>query len=243
MIINNMDFMYAHKLPAAKRDEEHLKVLFTFLGFEVEVHLNLTGMEMKDKIKSYSEMSHTGVFVLIILSHGTLVNNKDAVIGTDGVSVEIHQLERLFYAINCPSLCEIPKIFIIDACRGFRHEITYAPTDKSITAMDLGESTSHTHLDIAAHGTNSSHFAILYASTHGNVAYTTNSGRYLTQTFVAVVAEASPGKTLIEITQEVKTRIQADNAGQTTELVDRLNRAYYIKRFVLIYIITHTKCA
>ena len=64
--------------------------------------------------------------------------------------------------------------------------------------------------DIPENETDSSHFAILCASTAGHVAFTSpNHGRYLTQTFVAITAEASHDKTFIEIVQEVKTRIQS----------------------------------
>ena len=72
VIINNMKFDDSQlDLPSAKLDEEHLKVLFTFLGFTVIVHPNLTGREIDEQIQSYSKMKHDGVFILIILSYGT----------------------------------------------------------------------------------------------------------------------------------------------------------------------------
>ena len=98
MIINNMVFKQGiHGLPEGKNDEDSLNVLFTTLGFDVSIHQNLTGREMINKVESYSRKEHKGVFFLVILSHGTLVNNRDAVIGTDNESVEIHYLESFFH--------------------------------------------------------------------------------------------------------------------------------------------------
>ena len=234
MITNNMVFTRTRGLPSGKEDEDSLKVLFTTLGFDVRTHQNLTANEMKCEVQSYGRMQHNGVFFLIILSHGTLVDNKEAVLGTDSETIEIHYLESFFHASNCPSLHGVPKIFLIDACRGSQQEKAFKPKLTGGTATK-SSGTSLTHLSSAVPGTDSAHFAIVYASTYGNVAYTTNRGSHLTQTFVRVTTEASPDRTFIEIIQEVKTRIQASNTRQTVEVVDRLNRPYYIKRFVTIY--------
>ena len=222
VIINNMHFENGSHLPAGKKDEESLHVLFKTLGFDVRIHQNLTAQGMTDKAQSYGKMKHTGVFLLIILSHGGLVDNKEVVSGTDCRAVEIRNLERFFYASNCPSLRGVPKIFLIDACRGSQEEPIYTlkvsdviPTESACTK--------------AVSVTDSGHFAILYASTYGNVAFITDKGSRLTQTFVEVTLEASSDKTFVQITREVKTRLASD-AHQTAELVDRLNHAYYIKR-------------
>ena len=225
-----MVFTHESGLPGGKRDEESLKVLFTTLGFEVKTHQNLTGNEMTRKVESYSRIEHNGVFFLVILSHGTLSNNIDAVIGTDSEPVEIRCLESFFYASNCPSLHGVPKIFMIDACRGNRQERVFKP--KTASGMATKSSgTSLTQQDSAVPGTDSGHFIIVYASTHGNVAFTTNSGSQLTQTFVRVTTEASPDKSFTKIIQEVKARVQRSNAHQTVESVDRLTRDYFIKRY------------
>ena len=127
----------------------------------------------------------------------------------------------------------MPKIFFIDACRGSQEEtITkFEPTRSMVTRYSF----THASLNSQASttfGTASAHFAILYASTHGNVAYITESGSQLTQTFVKVATDATPDISFTDIIREVQTNIQESGAGQTVELVDRLNHPYYIKRFV-----------
>lgn len=229
-IINNMISTSGNHLPAGKKDEESLYVLFKTLEFDVRIHRNLTAQGMIDKVQSYGRMKHTGVFFLIILSHGGLVDNKEVVTGTDCKPVEIRALECFFYATNCPSLHRVPKIFVIDACRGGKKESIYKSKDTDCTATKSAMASQPS----AVPGTDSGHFAILYASTYGNVAYITKNGSRLTQTFVRVTSEASLDKTFIQITQEVKTRIQASGVGQTAELVDRLNHAYYIKRYMYV---------
>ena len=135
VIINNMKFTQGKNLPAAKKDEDRLLVLFKTLDFDVRIHQNLTAQEMTTVVRSYSTMQHEGVFFLIILSHGTLLENIEAVAGTDGESVTIHQLKTFFHANNCPSLRGVPKIFFIDACRGSQEEtITkFEPTRSMVT--------------------------------------------------------------------------------------------------------------
>ena len=236
VIINNMDFTLEPKLTHGKMDKESLEVLFITLGFEVESHENLTADQMIQKIESYSKKTHKGVFFLIILSHGTLAENREAVLGTDCEVVDIHYLESFFYANKCPSLHGVPKIFMIDACRGSNHEKTYTPKDTDgMVAQGSCAGKLHLASAISQPGTDSAHFAILYASTYGNAAFAIRGvGCQMTQTFVKVTTEASLDKTFIQITREVKARMQDSNAGQTVELVDRLNHAYLIKRFAFL---------
>ena len=231
VIINNTEFTRgASPLPQGKKDEKSLHVLFKTLGFDLKIHQNLTAQEMIHRVQSYSKIQHEGVFFLIILSHGALVSNKEVVLGTDCKPVEIHELETFFHASNCHSLYEVPKIFLIDACRGDKKESAFKPQRTCGMAKHLDPSLPG-HASTAP-GTDSADFAILYASTYGNVAYVTKRGSQLTQTFVKVTSEASLDKTFIDIIQEVQTRIRASNFHQTVELVNRLNQPYYIKRFV-----------
>lgn len=228
VIINNMVFTRAENLLLRQKDEDDLHELFTRLGFDVRVHQNLTAEQMTTQVKDYSRMEHNGVFFLVILSHGILSDNREAVIGTDDLPVPISWLERFFHTTNCPSLHEVPKIFLIDACRGEVHETVYTPP-RSMGLRTLGGSiVSPTGTEP---GTDSAHFMIIFASTYGHVAYATGNGSHLTQTFVTVMGEANYDDSLQVITQEVKERVQRLNLGhQTVEVVDRLTRNYLIKR-------------
>ena len=236
MIINNMDFTRAASLPGGKKDEEKLVVLFSTLGFKVKIHQNLTGRKIVDTVKSYSAMQHSGAFFLVILSHGTSIDNKSAVLGTDSEAVVVQDLERSFYASNCNSLHGKPKIFLIDACRGSQEEKTFNPVSTSGMTTKKS-STSLRRLDRVETRSDSADFLIVYAATDGHVAFTTDKGGYLTQAFVEVTSKADKTDSLQEIIRKVRVKVQYRNAHQTVESIDRLTRRYLIKRYFIYCII------
>jgi hypothetical protein len=169
-----MEFTQADSLPGGKKDEEKMAALFSDLGFDVKPHQNLTGKQISNTVESYGDEQHRGAFFLVISSHGTSINNRPVVAGTDGTLVVVSELESFFYASNCKSLHGKPKIFLIDACRGSQEENTSNPT--STSGMTTKESnTSLTRLncpDSKATRSDSADFLIIYAATDGNVAFT-----------------------------------------------------------------------
>ena len=205
VIINNMEFTHAAELTKQKKDVEDLHKLLNDLRFDVKIHPNLKAQEIIDKIDSYSRMQHKGVFFLVILSHGKLVENRAAVIGTDDQLVSIDELEHFFHATNCPSLRGVPKIFLIDACQGARPLSTSQIQKES--------------------GTDSEHFVIIYPSTRS-----VDGGSILTPAFVAATKKASHDTPFANIIQRVTS-----NAGQTVEVMYGLTREYYIKRYTIYY--------
>ena len=224
-------------------DEQKLKTLFIALGFTVIVHQNVTAYEMRSTVEQYSCKDHDGrVFILIILSHG---GKGDVVCGTDGEAVEVEQLKQIFHTTRCPSLDGVPKVFLIDACRGdeseneSEDESEYESEDESEEINDCCHTKSmHSsmHSSVYSSSTTSkqdSDLVTVWASTRGSVAYmysedSTEKGSYFTQTLVQVFTEADDDKEFNEIIQEVGRRIQS----QTVETHSTLIGKYYIKRFV-----------
>ena len=206
------------ELKGGKRDEEDLKKLFKELGFTAMIHQNLTAEKMKYTTEGYSHMTHSGVFFLIILSHG---GEGDVVYGTDGNEVEVHQLKELFYATKCPSLAGIPKIFMIDACRGSRNERVYRPETKSATKSSKRR----------ASVTDSADVYTIFASTRGTTAgIDPERGSHLTRNFVDAIKKADPDKNFEEIMTEVKRNIHKTKKKQTAETTSTLTTDYYIKK-------------
>ena len=114
-------------------DAEALKNLFENLQFTVEVCPNLNAHYIREKVEEYSKKNHKGVFILIILSHG---KEGDVVYGTDIGEVKVHELQEYFHTTSCHSLAGIPKVFLIDACRGGKSDKMYmhgvrGPSDTS----------------------------------------------------------------------------------------------------------------
>ena len=237
-----MKFEDSKKFPnldGGKEDAEALKNLFSNLQFTVEVCSNLNAHFLREKVEEYSQMDHKGAFVLIILSHG---GEGDVVYGTDTGEVKVHELQEYFHTTSCPSLAGVPKVFLIDACRGNRHEKVH------MHRVAKGPPTTSYHSVIGI--TDTADFMTVYASTCGNIAYmypndSEESGSYFTQTLVEVIEEADENKEFNEIITEVRSRIQekcmqqaiqegkAEEAeGQTVQASSTLLRLYYIKRFV-----------
>ena len=236
VIINNMDFTQAASLPGGKKDEEKLLLQFTALGFVVRVHRNLTGKEISDTVKSYGTREHSGAFFLAISSHGTSIDNKPAVTGTDGEAVLVQDLESFFHASNCNSLHGKPKIFLIDACRGSRRERIFNPVPTSgMTTRNSSASLRRLRRpDSITIRSDSVDFLIIYAATDGHVAFTTDEGSYLTQTFVKGITKADETDSFLDIVTRVTKQVQDRNPHQTVESTVRLTRKYLIKRYFLI---------
>lgn len=177
---------------------------------------------MREKVEAYGRNKHTGVFFLIILSHEASVNNGVAVIGTDSEAVEVDQLESSFNDENSPSLQKVPKIFLIDACRGSRTESTFKPRSHHIkTSYRRLESKSEIQLR-----STSSDFAIIFALTSGN--------GHFTQAFVKVITEAKATASLKHIVSKVISEVKSSDAKKAVEVKFAFNmtRKYFIKRYV-----------
>lgn len=196
-------------LPESKDDEDSLHVLFTSLGFDVNVHQNLKAEEMKATVEEYSCMDHKGrAFVLIILSHG---DEGDVIYGTDGEKVEVYQLQDFFHATYCPSLAGIPKVFLIDAYQSGKNE------------------NIHNH-----HQTTSLTDSVtVHVSTCENAAYMFSSTCNFIQMLVEVITEADENQNFIDIIVKVAERVQNFEA-QTIKTQTTLTKQYYIKRQAVI---------
>ena len=240
MIINNTDFKYEKNLPGDK-DEQDLFKLFFLLRFEVKIHRNLTANEMVHKVELYSKWQHKGAFFLIILSHGTMVEDKEVIIGTDGETVTMNDIESFFHATKCPTLREVPKIFLIDACRGDQQERVSSDSESHDTSRLFPKSASQNSRNRRVK-LDTSDFLLVYAATHGHVALgNKDQGSVMTQTFIEVTKEAAHNKTITDIIQEVKVRIEK-HGQQTVESVDRLPHGYFIKRYIALYFVTVYSC-
>ena len=229
MIINNTDFKNAKNLPGGDKDEQDLFKLFFSLRFEVKIHRNLTANEMVHKLESYSEFQHKGAFFLIILSHGKMVKEGEEIVGTDGKTVMMKKIESCFLATKCPTLCEVPKIFLIDVCRGDQQERVYSEP-QSHDSSSLPKSAGQNSTDRSVRKLITSDFLLVYASTSGHVAFCTDRGSRLTQTFTEVTNEAADDDTITNIIREVKARVQ-EHGKQMVESVDTLTHKYFIKRY------------
>ena len=94
--------------------------IWTYLyisGFQVDSYPDLKANQIKNVLSRVAAEDHSDAdcFVCVILSHG----EEGVVFGTDK-RIEIKELTNFFKGDKCPGLIGKPKLFIIQACRGYQ---------------------------------------------------------------------------------------------------------------------------
>ncbi|RLW09094.1 hypothetical protein DV515_00002589 [Chloebia gouldiae] len=108
-----------------------LNISLTDLGFEVRLFDDLKKDDVQQTIYEASMEDHSNAdcFVCVFLSHG-----EDGNIFAYDDKIEIQTITDMFRGDKCQSLVGKPKIFIIQACRGDKHDdavIAHDSTDSS----------------------------------------------------------------------------------------------------------------
>uniref|UniRef100_A0A3Q3WH23 Caspase-6 n=1 Tax=Mola mola TaxID=94237 RepID=A0A3Q3WH23_MOLML len=113
------------------------------LNFEVKTYENCTQKQVLDKISEAAKADHSDVdcFLLIFLSHG----ENDHVYAHDG-KISIQDITSQFKGDKCRSLVGKPKIFVLQACRGDKHDDPVTPCD----AVDSELKTNEVVVDASA---------------------------------------------------------------------------------------------
>ncbi|KAK2916398.1 hypothetical protein Q8A67_000772 [Cirrhinus molitorella] len=108
-------------------DKQNLVVRFQELGFEVKAYDDYKREEVLSKIREAAGANHVDAdcFVCVFLSHG----ENGHVYANDG-QIEIQEITDLFKGDKCRSLVGKPKIFILQACRGDKHDDPVTPMDE-----------------------------------------------------------------------------------------------------------------
>ncbi|CAM4366083.1 unnamed protein product [Leuciscus chuanchicus] len=107
-------------------DRQNLVRRFQELDFEVKAYNDYKRDEVLDKIKEAAAADHADAdcFVCVFLSHG----ENGHIFANDG-KIEIEEVTDLFKGDKCRSLVGKPKIFILQACRGDKHDDPVTPMD------------------------------------------------------------------------------------------------------------------
>ncbi|NXK61901.1 CASP6 protein, partial [Sylvietta virens] len=135
LIFNHEHFFWHLRLldrRGTMADGDNLKRRLTDLGFEVRVFIDLKAEDVRQKIyeASLDDHSNADCFMCVFLSHG----EDDHIYAYDD-KIKIQTLTDMFRGDKCQSLVGKPKIFIIQACRGDKH-------DDPVLAHDSADSSS-----------------------------------------------------------------------------------------------------
>ncbi|KAJ8347068.1 hypothetical protein SKAU_G00284690 [Synaphobranchus kaupii] len=182
----------------AKRDTKRLHRVLTRLGFQVDLHIDLTAEEIYQLFKEASEGPTGDCFLGVLSSHG----EEGVVFGADGGPV---RLERIFSWFGSPTMAGKTKLFFIQACRGGELDSgVEIETDSALGTADDEDSLSH-YLSIPIDT------AVMFATPPGYSAFMHLTGSVFLQTLCDLLEEE--GGRSLEITQ-LMTRLNCRVAYQ-----------------------------
>ncbi|XP_051742209.1 caspase-6 [Ctenopharyngodon idella] len=129
LIFNHENFYWHLRLNSrsgTNADRENLVRRFKELDFEVKAYDDYKRDQVLEKIKEAAAANHVDAdcFVCIFLSHG-----ENGHIYAYDEKIEIQEITDLFKGDMCRSLVGKPKIFILQACRGDKHDDPVIPID------------------------------------------------------------------------------------------------------------------
>ncbi|XP_010886701.1 caspase-6 [Esox lucius] len=129
LIFNQETFYWQlgmHPRSGTTADRYNLVKRLQDLNFDVQAYDDLKVEEVLDKISDAAEANHSDAdcFVCVFLSHG----ENDHVYAYNG-KIYIQEIAALFKGDKCRSLVGKPKIFILQACRGDKHDDPVVPMD------------------------------------------------------------------------------------------------------------------
>ncbi|KAF7710042.1 caspase-6-like isoform X1 [Silurus meridionalis] len=129
LIFNQENFYWHLRLNSrngTNADRDNLKRRFEQLDFEVRVYDDKKRDDILRIITEASKANHVDAdcFVCMFLSHG---ENGHVYAYDDQINIQ--DMTSLFRGDKCPSLVGKPKIFILQACRGDKHDDPVTPMD------------------------------------------------------------------------------------------------------------------
>ncbi|KAK5606203.1 Caspase-6 [Crenichthys baileyi] len=107
-------------------DRYNLERRLMDLNFEVRSYDDYKQVDVLEKIHEAAEDDHSEAdcFLLAFLSHG----ENDHVYTYDG-KISIQDITSMFKGDRCQTLVGKPKIFVVQACRGDKHDVPVTPCD------------------------------------------------------------------------------------------------------------------
>ncbi|KAG7465386.1 caspase 8 [Solea senegalensis] len=118
VIINNEEFngYQLKKRAGTEEDAKALRSVFTYLGFKVVIHDNLTADAIRHQLTELGKNNFLDqdALVVCVLSHG----EKGCIYGTDEQPVYLRDLTKPFISSRASTLAGKPKLFFIQACQG-----------------------------------------------------------------------------------------------------------------------------
>uniref|UniRef100_A0A8C4QSR1 Caspase-6 n=1 Tax=Eptatretus burgeri TaxID=7764 RepID=A0A8C4QSR1_EPTBU len=177
----------------------------TYLGFEVMLHNDKTVSEFKELIAQAALADHSDAdcFICVVMTHG----EPGKLFARDG-AIEMEELLQPFRGNVCKTLAGKPKIFIIQACRGEKHDEP-VPVDEVDSIQ--GE-TNKVEIDygIRTYIPSAADFLMCYSVAEGFFSHReTINGSWYIQDLVKVIQEHGTELEFLEILTLVNRMVAA----------------------------------
>ncbi|KAF7381139.1 hypothetical protein HZH68_016014 [Vespula germanica] len=192
LIITNIDYNPNIQKPrkSAIHDEINLQKLFEEMGFSVETYSNLTGQQIMDRVKTFSQrkdLQNVDSCFVIISSHGK-------------------KGEENYTEIEA----EKPKVFIFQLCRGDKRQtITHIPEQVTDSSDNHTVMNNPRYILREKPTRNYSDFLIAYATLPGYVAFRNNiTGSWFIQIFCEVFMNYAHDHHLCDLLKLVDSRLK-----------------------------------
>ncbi|XP_043683700.1 caspase Dronc-like [Vespula pensylvanica] len=222
LIITNIDYNpnIQKSRKSAIHDEINLQKLFEEMGFSVETYSNLTGQQIIDRVKTFSQrkdLQNVDSCFVIISSHGkkgeenyTEIEGVDHYYERKYTKVFCSDIIDCFTSEACPYLAEKPKVFIFQLCRGDKRQtITHIP--EQVTDSSDNHTVMNNPRSILKEKPtrNYSDFLIAYATLPGYVAFRNNiTGSWFIQIFCEVFMNYAHDHHLCDLLKLVDSRLK-----------------------------------
>ncbi|XP_072767388.1 caspase-6 isoform X2 [Anoplolepis gracilipes] len=242
LIIANIFYNSSEEEPrlSAQHDTNNLRQLFVEMGFRVIVEENLTGKQIKEKVKEFSkraDLKQVDSCFVLVTSHGT--ENKDVEDENDNTEIQAidysstqanyekvlcTDIYDYFTAEACPNLAGKPKIFIFQLCRGKRKQKAIIHSRTAIDTLVIPNTNYEHSINISRLTTrNYSDMLIVQSSLPGHVSYRDKiTGSwfiyYLCSTFMTYACTTHIHDLFTKVDSELRQIRTGDNECQTTSI-------------------------
>ncbi|CAL9700039.1 unnamed protein product [Knipowitschia caucasica] len=194
-------------------DRYNLERRLKALNFDVRVYENHKQMEILDILCEAAESNHSDAdcFMLIFLSHG----EQDHIYAYDG-KIRIQDITAMFKGDKCKSLVGKPKILIIQACRGDKHDVPVKPCD----AVDNVIKTNEVVVDASAVHTlpAGADFIMCYSVAEGYYSHReTINGSWYIQDFCELLHKYGDSLEFTELLTLVNRKVSMRSVGHSND--------------------------
>ncbi|XP_076804024.1 caspase-2-like [Clavelina lepadiformis] len=230
LILSNIDFSSSwgseYNRVGGEFDCSLMESLFEQLGFIVHVERDKTAERIEEIVVEFAGQDfhkEADMCIIIVMSHGGLVNEKDVIYGVDGNYLPAEHVVRYFDNDQCGNLRGKPKLFFFQFCRGegVDEGVRYDPPDRAIT---LQESLKHflpkeDHVDAtkSIHTPTRQDVLIAFATQQGNLSFRS----WFTNAIANVFSKKAKSDHVCDMLKEVKRGLSKRVATSNNPIYDQ----------------------